>query len=438
MANSVLEGLRGKPITSPSILELSKSFYSKYSPNTNPMGLGFLAGIGSSLIGGIGSFFSQRSANKFAAQQNALNRQFAHDEAALAFDRNWNQMLYQNEYNSPANQRKLFEQAGVNYQNIVGNQGNVAVSKSGNAASNASAPGSLGAQQMQMDWANGIANIGLINAQTKLINAQAGAVEHDNNLKDTQSGYYGSLTAGQDIENGIREKYGSLEAFARVNNLEADTFMKDAQRFNLKVQEKLGMFDLTNLKPAQQANFIANTMATEADYWLKRAAEAKTVAERDIMLRQAAWNIAYTKSCIALNYQSIRESDSRIFVNRNLVNHYGWQNRLINSQIGLNNSLSKESKSRYDLNVTDGFIRNLDASERFYIHENVFPKATYLLDKRLNYQLEHLGWRDSDNVHSTFWNGIDEFSKVLNVGVSYDATPHSPHIGSTPIYLPPQ
>lgn len=433
MANPILEGLRGQPITSPTILNNLPSYSPKSSFNMS----GLLAGLGGALIGGIGSIFSQHSQNKFNAQQAALNRQFIADENAKAFDRNWNQMVYQNDYNSPANQRKLYEEAGINYQNIVGGASGTSVSKSGNAASPSGGASTTAGAPLQMEWANNIANIGLIDAQRKKTLAEAGAIEHQNNLTDSQAGYYGVLSAGQELQNGITEKYGSLEAFARVNNLEADTAFKDAQRFLTYTQDKLGQFDLINLRPAQQADYISRVLLANSQDLLNRANAAKSDAERISILRQLAWNIAYTKSAIALNYQNIAESRSRTLLNYGNYGLIGKQGSLLDSQIGLNNSLSKESGSRYELNLGAKNLQDIHYNQAKSFNDKVWNKSLFNMQIKVDNDYYRLMKRYHDSEHQSFWNSVDEFSNMLHFGASYDFTPRGSGSPSV-VYLPPQ
>lgn len=92
---------------------------------------GAIAGIGSALLGGLGSYFSTKSSNsaslQAARETNATNKSIA--------DRN-NQFNYEmwqrnNDYNSPLSQVRRFEEAGLNPALIYGSSGN---------AGNSSAP----------------------------------------------------------------------------------------------------------------------------------------------------------------------------------------------------------------------------------------------------------------------------------------------------------
>lgn len=379
---------------------------------------GLLAGLGSALIGGIGSLFSQHSQNKFNAQQAALNRQFIADENAKAFDRNWNQMLYQNEYNSPANQRKLYEQAGINYQNIVGGASGTSVSKSGNAASPSGGVSTPAAAPLQMEWANNIANIGLIDAQRKKTLAEAGAIEHQNNLTDSQAGYYGVLSAGQELQNGITEKYGSLEAFARVNNLESSTAFNDAQRFLTKTQDKLGQFDLTNLKPAQQADYLSRVFLSNSQDLLNRAQAAKTDQERKQIIQQMALNYAWTMSSISLNNAKIADLRASSF------------ERYAN--VGLMAQQKDESWSRMNLNNWQSKLYKID----WQISQHTAIDVAKTIKAQLQTQFKWFDRRLGNEWDNCFFNILDETKEIVNfnlggfVGGTRNLTPTPAH---TPI-----
>lgn len=70
--------------------------------------------IGSSIAGGIGSLFSSSSANDTNIRLARENREWQSRENQL--NRDWQESMWnrQNEYNTPANQRKLAEEAGYN------------------------------------------------------------------------------------------------------------------------------------------------------------------------------------------------------------------------------------------------------------------------------------------------------------------------------------
>ena len=72
------------------------------------------ATLGSAVIGGVANLFGQKSANdtNVMLAEDARNWQTVENKK----NRDWQEMMWnkQNEYNTPANQRKLFEEGGYN------------------------------------------------------------------------------------------------------------------------------------------------------------------------------------------------------------------------------------------------------------------------------------------------------------------------------------
>lgn len=117
---------RGILGTSPSSFthqNLPGSFYgvsqsnqsSKSSSFMNPLGI---VSAGASLGSSLFNIFTQNSRNKAAAREQRLenerNRNFQREMAELAFQRNIEQWNRENEYNSPVEQRKRLQAAGLN------------------------------------------------------------------------------------------------------------------------------------------------------------------------------------------------------------------------------------------------------------------------------------------------------------------------------------
>nr|QPB07370.1 MAG: DNA pilot protein [Microvirus sp.] len=90
-----------------------------------------IAGLGSALIGGLGSYFTSKSSNsaslRAARETNATNKSIAERNNQF----NYEMWMRNNEYNSPASQMQRFKEAGLNPALIYGSSGN---------AGNSSAP----------------------------------------------------------------------------------------------------------------------------------------------------------------------------------------------------------------------------------------------------------------------------------------------------------
>lgn len=344
---------------------------------------GLLAGLGATVIGGIGSLFSQHSQNKFNAQQAALNRQFIADENAKAFDRNWNQMLYQNDYNSPANQRKLYEQAGINYQNIVGGTGGTSVSKSGNAASPSGGASTPAAAPLQMEWANNIANIGLIKAQTEKTKAEANAID------STTEGHVKSLdlvNQWQEQTNKILDKYGMKSAYLDNELKETQSIVNTMQEGLIRIEKMLKEGELNFIQPKQAANIAADTalkaaQAANLDENTKLTKQEREQREKDFALRCAVLG-----STVAKAYSEVK----------------------LNSQLGF------ESDSRTLLNRGSASIQNIEFNQRMRYYQECYDD--YLKQVRTGLKLNNINnknlinssWlRSPDNWMSPVWRAID-------------------------------
>lgn len=141
----------------------------KYPSSYNSSGMiSSLIGAGSSLLNGVMGLFTN-NANK---KENRRQREFAHNEAELQFQRQQQLINQQNEYNSFSNQRKLMEEAGYNPNQFVGNNAGTAISQGG-SAQGAATPGVMPMQSPQFNFARDIADLKAVYSQTALNNAQA-------------------------------------------------------------------------------------------------------------------------------------------------------------------------------------------------------------------------------------------------------------------------
>lgn len=109
------------------------------SPNCPPKNDPLTAlAIGSSVVNGISSLFSSNSANETNIRLARENREWQSKENQL--NRDWQESMWnkQNEYNTPANQRRLAEEAGYNPYLLSSQQ-------LGSGAGSAGAPSMVGA-----------------------------------------------------------------------------------------------------------------------------------------------------------------------------------------------------------------------------------------------------------------------------------------------------
>ena len=139
-----------------------------------------------------------RENNAFSAEQADLNRQFQADQSALQYafnseeaqkQRQWEEEMWnkQNEYNSPANQLRLMQSAGLNPLTF-----NPQLSSASSSGAGASATGTApqGSMATSSSYSNPsmipFGNIALESAQARLANAQAEETEERTSLsRDT-------------------------------------------------------------------------------------------------------------------------------------------------------------------------------------------------------------------------------------------------------------
>lgn len=204
--------------------------------------------------------YTQQQANQFAHDEAQLARDFNSVEAQKNRDfesleadkarqqsRQWQLEDWEREtaYNSPANQLRLMQEAGINpllFNESVSNQGMPSAispsSPSGSAASSSPAVSSMASLA--------IPNPSLISAQTRLANAQADKAESDVDVNKETANRIRSLLAGELQEQNCRilTSLSDIEVNkATAKKLVAESVKIDAEVVNLQ-QELLNMQQL--------------------------------------------------------------------------------------------------------------------------------------------------------------------------------------------------
>lgn len=169
-------------------------------------GLGALIG---GAVSGIGSLFAQNTQFKRQKQlmeiQQQYNRENAEWEQQMAVN-NWNM---QNEYNTPANQIKRLEEAGLNPNLMYGN-GSAATGNADNVSSANHAGVSAGqaeANNILGDAMQGALSVTNMMMQQDQMAAQIDYVKAQQRQSEAMASYIDSQKAGQDVHN-LREAYG--------------------------------------------------------------------------------------------------------------------------------------------------------------------------------------------------------------------------------------
>lgn len=322
---------------------------------------GPIGSIASSLIGGLFSKSEGDKQREFAAEQNALNRQFQHDEAELAYNRNERTRILQNDYNSEESQVRRLKNAGINPYNAMSGLSGSSVTSSGNTASAGNASGSqMSYQQPNMQWISEIANIGLVAAQTKLMEAQARNYDSQSRNTDLNSDY-------QQMYNDIFRDYGRIQAKVQLDKTDAERGYYDAQASWTRVQESLSRFDLSKIKPQQLNNMVAQQFADIALTRLRDIQSLKTEAERDIAYKKLRWEISLMSSMyvdhLASAYYKRQQGDlaaAGVAVQGELAGLYRQQGQLTRWNAG-NARLDYYKNQKLYNKLSDDFINTIQS-----------------------------------------------------------------------------
>ena len=100
-----------------------------------------------SLIGVLGGAASNAMNNAAIARENRRNRDFAHNEAILSHERQMQLQADQNNWNSPANQRRLLKEGGYN-PNALFDGGATSISSGSVSGAQASNPSTFAPQSI--------------------------------------------------------------------------------------------------------------------------------------------------------------------------------------------------------------------------------------------------------------------------------------------------
>lgn len=163
-----------------------------------PISGAVIGGLASLAGSAFGSIMGSHNASMSAAQQrqeNELNRQ--HNLKLAQLQNKWNMEMYDknNEYNSPIEQRKRLQAAGLNPDLMYGGNGNIAIAQppamtagegSHSSVNPAIAPyDAAGNINNMFDNAVKMAQVGLIKAQTKKFNAEGDIAVSDASIRDS-------------------------------------------------------------------------------------------------------------------------------------------------------------------------------------------------------------------------------------------------------------
>lgn len=356
---------------------------------------------GASLLGGIGSLFSNKKSNKQNAIENQKDRDFQAQQAELAYLRQRGLIDEQNRYNSFANQRRLAEQAGLNPYRLFdgGSASGIAQSQGSTNAPQASGVTGrsfqpvLSAQDIQASSA-----AALNFAQAKLTNHQMGLTDANTRLVQMQ----GDI---QSMQNEVFSEYGKWEARLRVQEADARVAFTDAETALTKINQRLSKYNLDEMLPEQVSNVIADTILKYSQSYLNDSVRFKTDQEKDQAAKSFNLQLALLASTISYNYAASynqRQQGFQAGVMGNLYNGPGSPGY----DLTLNNSRKVFNDNRMAVkifnNTYQGVIKAINSSNAYnsYRHELRLPNGSLV----------------KDYFVSPFYNAMDELPQ-LGIGI---------------------
>lgn len=239
-----------------------------------------LGAVAGSLIGGLFGKSENDSNNEAIAAENEKNRQFSHDEAVLAHNRQLEIMDKQNAWNSYSNQRKLLQSAGYNPNALFNSASTLSASSGASGGAQASSP-SVGYPSAYRFDPGVLSDVVLKFAQAKNIDADTKNIDADTKKKELDA-------IGQDLQNSYQKvvnKFLESNIKLDMDKKDADRALADAQRLATHTSQMLDFDELHNLRPNQVAKTIAETNASNSSALLSKAQAAKTDTERDYIVK---------------------------------------------------------------------------------------------------------------------------------------------------------
>lgn len=253
-----------------------------------------LGSIGGALVGGLFGKSENDSNNEAIAAENEKNRQFSHDEAILAHNRQLEIMDKQNAWNSYSNQRKLLQSAGYNPNALFNSASTLSASSGASGGAQASSP-SVGFPSAYRIDPGVLSDAVLKFAQAENVKANTVKTNSETRGQTLMNDY-------QEISNSIYRDFGRLQAEYNLNKTDAERALSDAHRLLVGTQSSLNYDELYNMRPKEAANYVSDTVMKESQTLLNNAVAAKTDQERDLLVKQFILSTRVAVSTVALNY----------------------------------------------------------------------------------------------------------------------------------------
>lgn len=236
-----------------------------------------LGSIGGALVGGLFGKSENDSNNEAIAAENEKNRQFSHDEAILAHNRQLEIMDKQNSWNSYSNQRKLLQSAGYNPNALFNSASTLSASSGASGGAQASSP-SVGFPSAYRIDPGVLSDAVLKFAQAKNIDVNTSKIESETIGQDLENSY-------QRVANSIYEKYGEQDFKLDMDLKDSQRALNDGQRLATHVVQMLGTDELFNIRPKEAAKLISDASASDASARLSEAMANKTDTEREYIAK---------------------------------------------------------------------------------------------------------------------------------------------------------
>lgn len=284
-------------------------------------------------VNAIGGLFGAHQNNK---NQVALMQKQIEAQKLMQKNQNqWNLDMWnkQNEYNTPSNQRSLYEDAGLNPSYFMGQGNGTAGSVQSSTMSAPSAPSPAGDYGFLSSLGSTILQQELLKSEIRKNDADAGftgaQMKTEEALRDAKKNLIEAQAGLNDAQKG--------EVDAKIENLKANTEYQKSLKGLTDTDKQIQEVVLQYI-PLMQKQQLENL---KADYELKLSEVGKNKAL-----------VESIKASIRLIDQQIKESESRIQVNNQSIAES-------KSRIQVNNQSINESKSR--VKVNDASVKNINA-----------------------------------------------------------------------------
>lgn len=211
--------------------------------------------------------------NQMQRELNAENNQFSHDEAELAFDRSVEQWQRENQYNTPVEQLKRFQEAGINP--TLGLLGNSAMPAANSPAATMAQPHGSGITPSMPQLQQAVMNpfdIGdsLMKGITALANARKTGLE-SKSLQETMDSIISKAKSDakfaenqadlSEFQNYLQQRYGEKRFTAETQKLLDDAYLSTSLAFKAQREGDLAL--------AQEYREKAHTDVLKLDKELK-------------------------------------------------------------------------------------------------------------------------------------------------------------------------